>query len=850
MSAPTSPEARQRLLPETLEHSFNDLAIRVVGGALVAFAVTSWLALLSWQLRESGPAHGAGKAARNLLGATGAGLSDMMVQTLGVAVVFALICPMVWGLELLANVRWLPRFRIKATAFGGALLALSGAASGLPQLPGWPLLGGSGGMLGDIVCNLAIMAGSWIGFDRDGWFVVAVLAGGGIALLFKSLGLGLEHLPVSAALRLAARRPAAAAVASSGQSNAAPEAAAKAAVAVAAVAEPAADVAETTSPPVRAAARPEAEAHVTARSARLPERVAEAVETKDDDAHDAEDDTTTDDTVMNARAFARRFAPANSTGVANGRAGRPKMPAPGLQSTLAWARSGTAYRKPSLNLLRRGPAADHGQHVDVESGARTLQEVLAAFGVSGNIGEARPGPVVTRYELEPARGTKIARVIGLADDFARELGAHAVRVSLTPGRTTIGIEVPNDRREAVCLRELIESEVFTASQMPLPLALGKGIAGEPVVLDLARMPHMLVAGTTGSGKSVGLNAMILSLLYRLEPTELRFLMIDPKMLELTAYDRIPHLLTPVVTDPREAAHALEWAVSEMEERYKRMARHSVRSIEAFNARVRSAAETGVGLQRTVHTGFDQRTGEAVYEREQLDDAPMPYIVIVIDELAELMVTAGRSVEASVHRLAQKARAAGIHLVVATQRPSVDVVTGTIKANLPVRISFRVASKIDSRTIINEAGAEQLLGHGDMLVALGSGPPLRVHGASVTADEVERVVQALRQQGQPSYVRLLARDGTQGAMVATTAQAQRAADAAHEEEMFASAVAVVLGDRKVSPGHLHHRLGILEAVADGLIERMQREGLVGPVNLLGYRPVLVKAPARAAARTVA
>ncbi len=815
----------QRLLPAAVEHSVNDLAIRVCGGALVAFAVSSWLALLSWQQRDQAfPA--ALENSKNLLGSFGAGLSDMMVQTIGIACVFALVCPLVWGMELLANVRWINRFRLKFMAFVASLLALAGMASGLPPIPGWPLLGGAGGMLGDLVFNFCASTLQHSGFDRTGWLPAAVLAIGGLALLKAALGLRIRHL-----LARLPSKP----IAPVDTAVVAAQAAAHEATAHSAAAKP-------PQPPV---ANPDAEpasASPAQRSARAADFIAPA-----DEAPDTSD--ALDESCGSARAFAERFAP----GVATTNNGAKMRLVPAIKATIARKHAAPAWHKPSLNLLRRRSETTAGTRIDITHGASQLVDVLSAFGVKGEIKEGRTGPVVTRYELEPARGTKIARVISLADDFARELGVHAVRVSVTPGRTTIGIEVPNENRESVVLRDVLESEAFTANPATLPLALGKGIGGESVVLDLARMPHLLVAGTTGSGKSVGLNAMLLSLVYRLDPSELRLLLIDPKMLEMAQYDRIPHLLHPVITDPLQASQALEWAVGEMEERYKRMALAGARNIEGYNSRASTAAAKGQPLTRTVQTGFDQRTGRAIYEQQPLESAPLPYIVIVIDELADLMLSSGKRIDASLQRLAQKARAAGIHLVMATQRPSVDVVTGTIKSNFPVRISFRVASKIDSRTILNEAGAEQLLGHGDMLLTSGSGQHLRVHGAYVADEEIERVTQALREQGEPNYVELIpppavaeAGKGRNGGKVVSSADAR---EGARRDEVFAAAVAAVIADRKASPGHLHRRLGIPEDEANAIIDQMERDGIIGPPNMFGRRPILIKAaplPAKRAA----
>ncbi len=520
--------------------------------------------------------------------------------------------------------------------------------------------------------------------------------------------------------------------------------------------------------------------------------------------------------------------------VDHGPTGRP--PQGGLLGGLGFRRpDASQYKRPSLNLLKRSVPAKAGTELTpavLRGTARLLEDVLVDFGVKGEIKDIRPGPVVTLYEFEPARGTKSSRVIGLADDIARSMSATAVRVAIVPGRNAIGIELPNQRRETVLLREILDTETWRSADAALPVVLGKSIGGEPVTADLARMPHLLVAGTTGSGKSVGVNTLILSLLFRHTPDECRFLMIDPKMLELSVYNGIPHLLAPVVTDPSKAVAALNWAVREMEERYKRMAQLSVRNIEVFNNRVRNARKRGELISRTVQTGFDKRTGQAIFEKETLALEPMPYIVVVVDEFADLMVVAGKDIEATVQRLAQMARAAGIHLVMATQRPSVDIVTGTIKANFPTRISFKVASKIDSRTILNDQGAEQLLGQGDMLyLGSGGGQPVRVHGAFVADDEVEAIATYLRGQGVPRYVE---------GITDVEAKAEGGADQTApvgEDDLFDRAVAIVVRDRKASTSYLQRRLSIGYNRAADLIERMEREGLISAANAVGKREIL-------------
>ena len=477
---------------------------------------------------------------------------------------------------------------------------------------------------------------------------------------------------------------------------------------------------------------------------------------------------------------------------------------------------------------------------DVQAAARRLEGVLEDFGVRGEITQVRPGPVVTLYELEPAPGTKSSRVISLADDIARSMSAVSARVAVVQGKNAIGIELPNAKRETVFLRELLASQDFEATKHKLALCLGKTIGGEPVIADLARMPHLLVAGTTGSGKSVAINTMILSILYRLKPEECRLIMVDPKMLELSVYDGIPHLLTPVVTDPKKAVVALKWAVREMEERYKKMSKLSVRNIDGFNARVSEAAAAGEVITRTVQTGFDKHSGEAIYEEEVMDLEPLPYIVVIVDEMADLMMVAGKQIEGTIQRLAQMARAAGIHVVLATQRPSVDVITGTIKANFPTRISFQVTSKIDSRTILGEMGAEQLLGQGDMLYMAGGGRITRVHGPFVSDNEVEKVVAHLKTQGRPQYLDAVTseedegEDGEDGAVFDKTGMGSVDSDDPYEQ-----AVAVVLRDKKASTSYIQRRLQIGYNRAASIMERMENEGIVGPANHAGKRDILVE-----------
>jgi DNA segregation ATPase FtsK/SpoIIIE, S-DNA-T family len=458
--------------------------------------------------------------------------------------------------------------------------------------------------------------------------------------------------------------------------------------------------------------------------------------------------------------------------------------------------------------------------------------VLDDFGVKGQIVKVRPGPVVTLYELEPAPGIKASRIIGLADDIARSMSAVSVRVAVVPGRNVIGIELPNARAETVYLRELLASEAYERTSAKLTLVLGKDIGGAPVIADLAKMPHLLIAGTTGSGKSVGINTMILSILYRLPPDQCKFIMVDPKMLELSIYDGIPHLLAPVVTDPRKAVMALKWAVREMENRYRNMSKLGVRNIEGYNARLEEARKRGESLMRRIQTGFDPETGQPIFEEQELDLNALPFIVIVVDEMADLMLVAGKDIEAAVQRLAQMARAAGIHIIMATQRPSVDVITGTIKANFPTRISFQVTSKIDSRTILGEGGAEQLLGRGDMLYMAGGGRVTRVHGPFVSDEEVERVVSFLKSRAQPDYIDEITEDD--GGPLDNYGGADEDSGA---NELYDQAVALVCRERKASTSFVQRHLQIGYNRAARLIEKMEAEGVVSQANHVGKREVL-------------
>jgi len=830
------------------------------GGALLLAGVgAAWASLLTWSQNDPSLTHAAGGAPTNVLGTVGAIFADVMLNTLGFAAVFLLLAPMFWGIELLIAERIFAN-RKKTSVFPLSVLLLAAGFAVLPVTESWPFGHSFGGIVGDWLYKLTVTIFGVAGAER-----ALPLAGlayfiAGFAALGYSIGLEREDLNrlIERSRGLARRRQSlwSDILHSEWLSGFLP-AHADDGDDLDPVTEPHAYVPEIVSGSGRDARRepylpvpPSLAARAPAPvAAPMAPRVSPVWEEPADDLpvdRDLAFDVCTD---AESRAIAERFAPASA------KKRRRSAPQPPVQEVveiteaaqeprprksarfggLAFTRQGSGYHAPSLNLLKRPAAKKSGSELTqtvLRGSARLLEEVLADFSVKGEVRDIKPGPVVTLFELEPARGTKSSRVVALAEDIARSMSVTSARAAVVPGRNVIGIELPNVRRETVYLRDILEADAFASTDATLPLALGKSIGGEPIVADLARMPHLLVAGTTGSGKSVGINAMILSLLYRRSPEECRLLMIDPKMLELSVYNGIPHLLTPVVTEPQKAVAALNWAVAEMEERYKRMASLGVRNIEAFNARVRKAQSRGETLARTVQTGFDSQTGQALYEEQEMPTETMPYIVVVVDEFADLMIVAGKEIEAAVQRLAQMARAAGIHLIMATQRPSVDIVTGTIKANFPARISFKVASKIDSRTILNEQGAEQLLGQGDMLYSLGSGQTVRAHGPFVSDDEVERIAEALRRQGPPSYVNGIT--DTPPPAEAESAEPR----AASEDDLYDMAVAIVLRDRKVSTSYLQRRLSIGYNRAADVVERMEREGLIGPANNVGRREILI------------
>ncbi|TJW13646.1 MAG: DNA translocase FtsK [Mesorhizobium sp.] len=864
-------------------HGIQAFARRQVGrlaGAglfvLVAFGVAS---LATWNVADPSFSHATNNTVTNAMGYTGAVFSDLAMQFFGLAAVAALVPAVVWGF-LLFTARGVDRLPKRGLSwFGFALLAAAIAGCVVPPKT-WPLPTGLGGVFGDMVLKIP---GLFIGGYPTGLIasvlVVLLIAPAlwlfahGSALIARKNGFAVLEQPAAPdprdqddllfdndddegdegilalgaithwwlSLRAYLRRRAARRREERDEYE--PEL------------EPRASAWRRAAERVESAEFAEARMSPDGRARVEPEFFAAMVNDRsvslDPDDADVFDDNDDMDFAPEP-AGQRRAAPtAKVQNFRSDAATRVEAPAPRpvpgarvqreAQTSLIGSEK---FEMPSLHFLSepKNVVRDASLSKDaLEQNARLLEGVLEDFGVKGEIIHVRPGPVVTLYELEPAPGIKSSRVIGLSDDIARSMSAIACRVAVVPGRNAIGIELPNAKRETVYLREIMASRDFETTKAKLALALGKTINGEAVIVDIAKMPHVLVAGTTGSGKSVAINTMILSLLYRLTPQDCRLIMIDPKMLELSVYDGIPHLLTPVVTDPKKAVVALKWTVREMEDRYRKMSKVGVRNIDGFNARVQQAEKKGERISRTVQTGFDRQTGEAIYETENLDLEPMPYIVVIIDEMADLMMVAGKDIEGAVQRLAQMARAAGIHVIMATQRPSVDVITGTIKANFPTRISFQVTSKIDSRTILGEQGAEQLLGMGDMLYMAGGGRIQRVHGPFVSDDEVERIVAHLKLQGVPEYLDAITEDDDEDDDEPSGKGGSSGGGGGNFEDSddpYDQAVAVVLRDGKASTSYIQRRLGIGYNRAASIIEKMEKEGIVGPANHAGKREILV------------
>ncbi len=808
-------------LPATVREFPKRRAAEFAGLAALSGVAGLGLALLTWSVADPSLNHATNAPVHNLLGAPGAIAADFAMQLLGLACIALLAPPAFWGWKLLTE-RRLENLRLKVGLYLAGVAAAAALASLLPAPGSWPLPSGLGGVVGDALLALPrrMLSGSSWGMAATG----AVCATFAILTLTAASGVGFSRRPHE-----------------DGRSRARAEARF--------------DDTEGDDEPGFAIVSIGAVFHamLTIKAMlrrvflRRPKSVAKAAPAARQEPALAGtrapwlDLRADDDGLTEPGAYAPRAkadpSPATRVAAAPGPLKAGARAAADAQLKFAFSRRGEWVMPPLTTLAEPKKTLSKISTDALEQNARLLEGVLDDFGVKGEIMNVRPGPVVTLYELEPAPGIKSSRVIGLADDIARSMSAVSARVAVVQGRNAIGIELPNQRRELVYLRELLASEDFEKSKHRLAIALGKTIGGEPVIVDLARMPHLLVAGTTGSGKSVAINTMILSLVYRVKPERCRLIMVDPKMLELSAYDGIPHLLTPVVTDPKKAVVALKWAVREMEDRYRKMSKVGVRNIDGFNARVAEARGKGETLTRTVQTGFDRETGEAIYEHEELALEELPYIVILVDEMADLMMVAGKDIEGAIQRLAQMARAAGIHLIMATQRPSVDVITGTIKANFPTRVSFQVTSKIDSRTILGEQGAEQLLGQGDMLYMAGGGRISRVHGPFVSDDEVEKVVAHLKKQGQPEYLHAITEEDEE-ADDDGPLPSPGSMDAEESADYYDRAVNIVLRDRKVSTSYIQRRLSVGYNKAASLVERMEKEGVVSPPNHAGKREILI------------
>lgn len=805
---------------------------RALGLALLALIAFCILSLATWNVTDPSFSYATDNPVRNAMGFAGAAYADIAMQFFGLASVASLVPGVVWGILLIAACR-IDRIPLRLVSwFAGSVLA-AGIAGCMTPPATWPLPTGLGGVFGDFVLNIPAYFTDSYPKGILGFVIAALLFVPSLWLMFFGAGIigrrAIADAPVE--------EPEETFESLDGDDE--EESGSDGFVALGILAHWWLSACAF----VR---RKFPHGHGDANDAEddfpiMAQRAGSRREGRNLDEQRIEpgfDDFASDDLDDIVMQPVERGVPAASLEAMHESAPRPQRGAR-VQRDANRIMIDGEFNLPPLNLLAEPKAASKDPSLSrdvLEQNARLLEGVLEDFGVKGEILHVRPGPVVTLYELEPAPGIKSSRVIGLADDIARSMSAIAARVAVVPGRNAIGIELPNARRETVYLREMIASRDFETSKQRLALSLGKTINGEPVIADLAKMPHLLVAGTTGSGKSVAINTMILSLLYRLRPEECRLIMIDPKMLELSIYDGIPHLLTPVVTDPKKAVVALKWTVREMEDRYRKMSKVGVRNIEGFNQRVSAANKKGEVISRTVQTGFDRQTGEAIYETEELDLQPMPFIVVIIDEMADLMMVAGKDIEGAVQRLAQMARAAGIHVIMATQRPSVDVITGTIKANFPTRISFQVTSKIDSRTILGEQGAEQLLGMGDMLYMAGGGRTQRVHGPFVSDQEVEHIVQHLKAQGAPDYLEAVTEDD--GEDDESSGGGGGTGNLADSEDPYDQAVAVVLRDGKASTSYIQRRLGIGYNRAASIIERMENEGIVSPANHAGKREILV------------
>jgi S-DNA-T family DNA segregation ATPase FtsK/SpoIIIE len=787
---------------------------RLGGLALGLLGLTLLLALASYDPRDPSFDTATMRQATNLAGPAGAFLADLLLQGFGLAGALPGVAMLAWSWRI-ASYQGIGSMTARLAATLAALPVLAAALAGipLPQGMAWPTVAGLGGAIGAQLGHVAMAAGR-TGLGPLGGVLVWML-GLTLALTLTLLALGLTAGEWRALGRTA--------------------------VGAARVSVSGGRIASSLL------------ARLMSRLGALPALFRRRTDWR---ARDVDPDVLTrEHHAFSTGSVATPFiapsdhapdhAPRDQASVGptgprsstpRGAGAKARQPR-GVQGDLPLDEP--RWRFPSLSLLKPAPPrAMTGPSVEARAAnAQLLVGVLADYGVQGTIDNNHPGPVVTLYELVPAAGIRSARVIGLADDVARSLSVTAVRIATVPGRNVIGIEVPNARRETVYLSEIFASDAWRGYQGRLPLALGKDIGGEPVITDLARMPHLMIAGTTGSGKSVGINAMILSLLYRMPPEQCRMILIDPKMLELSVYEGIPHLMAPVVTEPAKAVTALKWTVREMERRYRSMSQLGVRNIGGYNERVADARSKGEIISRRVQTGFDPDTGRPTFEEQPLALEQLPFIVVVVDEMADLMMVAGKEIEAAVQRLAQMARAAGIHVIMATQRPSVDVITGTIKANFPTRISFQVISKFDSRTILGEQGAEQLLGQGDMLFMQGGGRIGRVHGPFVSDEEVEEVVKYLRTQGEPAYVDAVTEPDDDDASTALLAGAAGGSEG--EKGLYEQAIAVVAREGKASTSFIQRHLNIGYNRAAKLIEQMEKDGIVGAANHVGRRDVLIR-----------
>ncbi|WP_165191086.1 FtsK/SpoIIIE family DNA translocase [Caulobacter soli] len=777
---------------------------RFRGGVICVVGAGLLLSVATYNAADPSLNAATGLPATNALGGAGAALADIVMQSMGLSGWVAAALMLVFGMSRVTQpdpAAHRRDLRVRALVGGLGLLALAGLLAAPPRPAAWPLAKGLGGFWGDGLLNGVAGILSFARLPGAHLIAALLLLIGAVVALGYAIGVrridpeavgDLIHGLMQPRERATEPKPVA-----QPEQPARPRAPRKAPAPVVEV-EPEAPVARKIAKPAKAAPPP----------------------VEEDDAFEPSFD-------VRPLAIAQPKVPGKS----NAREQREQ------QKAFDFDAEG-GFQLPELAMLAKPkPRSAEFDEEALRQNARLLESVLAEFGVRGQIDQIRPGPVVTMYELVPAAGTKTARVVALADDIARSMSVISCRVAVAQGRNAIGIEMPNSRRETVYLRDLLSSSDYDKATHILPMALGETIGGETYIADLAKMPHLLIAGTTGSGKSVGVNAMILSILYKLPPQKCRFIMIDPKMLELSVYDGIPHLLAPVVTDPKKAVVALKWTVREMEDRYRRMSKIGVRNIGGFNEKANEALEKGEHFERTVQTGFDD-AGRPIYETEKIRPEPMPYLVVVIDEVADLMMVAGKDIEGAVQRLAQMARAAGIHLIMATQRPSVDVITGTIKANFPTRISFQVTSKIDARTILGEQGAEQLLGQGDMLYMAGGGRITRLHGPFVSDGEVEAVAKFLRDQGIPNYLEEVTAGGDE--------EQEEAIEGAFAGEggandLYDHAVAVVTRDRKASTSYIQRRLQIGYNRAASLMERMEKEGVVGAANHAGKREILAPPP---------